>query len=102
MVPVVLSVHHLLTFSTGRGYYRYPGVDWTLVVTGPSPNSISRVLVSPNFWLTVTISLDVTVTGQQRLDSGSPPAGWFPLPDAVVEAFGLPPICPPQSVFDVP
>ena len=31
---------------------------------------------------------------QLRLDSGSSPAGWFPLPDAVAEAFGLPPICP--------
>ena len=96
MVPVVPSPHHFFTFSTGRGYYRYPGVDWTLVVTGPWPNSISRVLVSPNFSMIVTISLDVTGTRQQRLDSGSP------LPDAVMEAFGLPPICPLQSVFDVP
>ena len=32
--------------------------------------------------------------GQPRLDSGSPSAGWFPLPDAVARAFGLPPICP--------
>ena len=32
--------------------------------------------------------------GQLRLDSGDPPAGWFPLPDAVAEAFGLPLICP--------
>ena len=22
--------HHFFTFSTGRGYYRYTGVDWTL------------------------------------------------------------------------
>ena len=43
----------------------------------------------------VAISLDVTGPGQPRLDSGSPPAGWFPMPDAVVGAFGLPPICPP-------
>ena len=40
--------------------------------------------------------------GQPRLDSGSLPAGWFPLPDAVARAFGLPPVCPLQSVFDVP
>ena len=46
--------------DAGRGYYRYPGVDWTLVVTGPWPNSISRVLVSLNFQLTVAISLDFT------------------------------------------
>ena len=32
--------------------------------------------------------------GQPRLDSGGPSAGWFPLPDAVARAFGLPPICP--------
>ena len=32
--------------------------------------------------------------GQPRLDSGSPSAGWFPLPDAVARALGLPPICP--------
>ena len=25
------------------------------------------------------------------------PADWFPLPDAVKEAFGLPPICPPTQ-----
>ena len=49
MVPVVPRPHHFLTFSTGRGYYRYPGVDWTLVETGPWPNSISRVLVSLMF-----------------------------------------------------
>ena len=29
--------------------------------------------------------------GQPRLDSASPSAGWFPLPDAVGR---LPPICP--------
>ena len=40
--------------------------------------------------------------GQTRLDSGGLPADWFPLPDAAARAFGLPPICPPQSVFDVP
>ena len=28
-----------------------------------------------------------------------PPAGWFPLPDAVAEAFGLPPICTSYSVL---
>ena len=37
----------LSTFPTGRGCDRYRGVDWTLVVTGPLPGSISRVLVSP-------------------------------------------------------
>ena len=32
---------------------------------------------------------------QPRLDSeSSQTAGWFPLPDAVARAFGLPPICP--------
>ena len=40
--------------------------------------------------------------GQPRLDSGGLPAGWFPLPDAAARAFGLPPICPLWSVFDVP
>ena len=40
--------------------------------------------------------------GQPRLDSGSLSPGWFPLPDAVARACGLPPICPLQSVFDVP
>ena len=64
----------LQTFPTGRGFDRYPGVDWTLVVTGPWPNSMSRVLVSLNFQLTVAISLDVTGPGQPRLDSGLPPS----------------------------
>ena len=30
---------------------------------------------------------------------GHPPADWFPLPDAVAEAFGLPPICLPAVSF---
>ena len=70
-----------------------PQLDWTSVKTRPWPGSISRVLVH---------LLMSRGSGQPRLDSGSPPAGWSPLPDAVVGAFGLPPICPPQSVFDVP
>ena len=35
--------------DTGRGYDRYPSVDWTLVKTGPWPGPISRVPVSPKF-----------------------------------------------------
>ena len=34
-----------------------------------------------------------TVVFYLTLSSG-PGAGWFPLSDAVKEAFGLPPICP--------
>ena len=37
--------------------------------------------------------------GQPRLDSGSLPAGWFPLPDAVRELLGCHPSVPPLSVF---
>ena len=38
----------LLHVSTGRGYDRYPSVDWTLVKTA-WPGPISRVPVSPKF-----------------------------------------------------
>ena len=46
------------------------------------------------FYLTLSL-----VPGQPRLDRGSLPTGWFPLPDAVARAFGLPSICPLQSVL---
>ena len=39
---------------------------------------------------------------QPRLDSRSFSAGWFPLPDDCWDAFGLPPICFPQSAIDIP
>ena len=68
------------------------GLD--LVETGPWLSQTSRMLVSPKFTADVAISLLLWESGQPRLDSGSSPAGWFPLPDAVAEAFGLPPICP--------
>ena len=45
MVPMVPSPHHLLSFSTGRGYDRYPSVDGTLGETEPWPGLTSRVLV---------------------------------------------------------
>ena len=37
--------------------------------------------------------------GNLRLDSGSLPAGWFPLPDAVRGLLGCHPSVPPLSVF---
>ena len=37
--------------------------------------------------------------GQPRLDSGSLPAGWFPLPDAVRRLLGCHPSALPLSVF---
>ena len=37
--------------------------------------------------------------GQPRLDSGSLPAGWFPLPDAVRGLLGCHPSALPLSVF---
>ena len=40
--------------------------------------------------------------GQLRLDSGSLPAGWFPLPEVVGMLLGLPPICFPQSAIENP
>ena len=67
----------------------------------PGPGLMTSVL--PKFPADLAISLDVTGPGQPRLDSGSPPAGWFPLPDAVAAgswaATHLPP-CHPFS--DVP
>ena len=82
-LPPKVEHHNHVRFSpTGRGYDRYPSVDWTLVETEPWPSSISRVLVSYLSWC----------HGQPWLDSGSHQAGWFPLPDAVAGAFGLPPI----------
>ena len=73
--------------STGRGCDRYPSVDGTLVETEPWPGLTSRVLA---------ISLMMSL--------GPGNHGWTPVvPSRLVErAFGLPPICPLQSVFDVP
>ena len=44
-------------------------------------------------------SFELSISGTRATAVGLrvAPAGWFPLPDAVVEAFGLPPICPPRS-----
>ena len=77
---------------TGRGYDRYPSVDWTLVETGHRECWFQR---SPSrLWPSLLMSRG---PGQPWLDSGTHPAGWFPLPDAVVGAFWLPPICPSRS-----
>ena len=56
--------------------------------------SVKMMRKSLNFTASVVITLISWKPRQQMLDSGSSPAGWFPLPDAVAEAFGLPPICP--------
>ena len=48
-------------------------LDWTLVQLDIERAGFTNVLPI------VAISLG---SGQPRLDSGSPPAGWFPLPDA--------------------
>ena len=56
---------------------------------------MTSVLVSQEFMVDYGYLLKSRGPKQQRLDFGSPPAGWFPLPDAVAEAFGLPSICLP-------
>ena len=86
-----------LNVSTGRGYDRYPSVDWTLVKTGPWLSSMSRELFSPMVpadcdHLSRCYGARATMVGLRIA-----PAGWFPLPDADVGASGLPPICPPRS-----
>ena len=60
---------------------------------------MTSVLVSQDFIIDNVYLLTSRGPGQQRLDSGSPPAGWFPLPDAVAEAFGLPSVCLPVVSF---
>ena len=64
--------------------------------------SVKMMTKSLNCTANVVITLISWKPRQQMLDSGSSPAGWFPLPDAVAEAFGLPPICPSLSVFADP
>ena len=66
------------------------GCDWTLARV--DIKSAGFTDVSNRLWPSLLMSRGPR---QLRLDSGSLPAGWFPLPDAVVEAFGLPPICLP-------
>ena len=83
-------LYHFLNFPTGRGYGRYPSER-----TQPHDECSRFTGVHCDYGYT----LKSRGHGQQRLNSGSPPAGWFPLPDAVVEAFGLPSICLPVVNF---
>ena len=73
-----------------------PWLDWTLTQLDSERAGFTDVLpiVAP--------SLDVPGPGQPRLDSGSPPAGWFPLPDADVGLLACHPSASWQSVFDDP
>ena len=57
------------------------------------------VVVSPKFTADFLFLGYCERPGQARLDSGSLPAGWFPLPDAVGGHLGCQPSAPPLSVF---
>ena len=70
------------------------GVDQSVLFSG---NNSASTLVKNFDVPSLSISLYCERPGQPRLDSGSLPAGWFPLPDAVAKALGLPPTCPSLS-----
>ena len=69
------------------------------VTPARGPGLMMNVLVSQEFLVDYGYLLKSRGSGQQSLNSGSPPAGWFPLPDAVVVTFGLSSICLPVVNF---
>ena len=78
--------------ATGCGYGRY---------ASEGPGLMMNVLVSQEFIVDYGYLLKSREPGQPRLDSGSPPAGWFPLLDAVWKLLGCHQSASLQSISDV-
>ena len=83
-IKMMLMAHHFLNFLTGRGCGRCASEDWAWLRTWARPHDESDgfIGVLSRIWLPP----ESTGPGQPSLDFGSPPAGWFPLPDAVAGA----------------